>query len=196
MYIRKFADSDIFQASKLAKLTWGDFYTHESEELQNLIYSFMVEYYDLNREYSFSIIEDGLKGFLLAFRKKDIYRPVGFTDKVKTLKYENEQKIAFDLFNYLETCGNELKNLINDDDIILGLFVSIQKGGGKRLLSKLTETCKENNMKNIYLWTDTTCDYEYYRKNNFILLKEIESVVNGKFIKTLIYQKSVYSNEN
>lgn len=71
MQIRRFKDLDIIEASKLAKLTWGDFYTQESEELQNLIYSFMVEYYDLNREYSFSIIDNDLKGILLAFCKAD-----------------------------------------------------------------------------------------------------------------------------
>lgn len=191
MLIRTFADSDIIQSSKLAKLTWGDFYTHESVELQNLIYSFMVEYYDLNREYSFSILEDGLKGFLLAFCKTDCYKPKDFDERVKALKNKAEQEIAFDLFNYLEICGKELKNIINDDDIILGLFVSTKKGCGKQLLAKLVETCKEKNMKNIYLWTDTTCDYKYYRKNNFVLVKEIKSLVNGKLIKTLIYQKSI-----
>jgi len=197
MHIRTFTDSDILQASKLAKLTWGDFYTHESEELQRLIYNFMVEYYDLNRKFSFSILDnEELKGLILAFSKTDFYTPLGFAEKVKTLGKKDEQKIALDLFSYLEACGKELKNIINDNDIILGLFVSIQKGCGKQLLSKLIETCKENNMKNIYLWTDTTCDYKYYQKNNFVLRKETESLLNGKLIKTLIYQKSVYSNKN
>ncbi len=191
MHLRNFTDKDILQASKLAKLTWGDFYTHESEELQNLIYSFMVEYYDINREYSFSIVEDDLKGFLLAFCKTDSFKPKDFDKRVNALKDKAEQKIACDLFNYLEVCGNELKNIINDNDIILGLFVSIQKGCGKQLLAELVETCKEKNMHNIYLWTDTTCDYEYYKKNDFVLLKEIQSFVNGKQIKTLIYQKSI-----
>lgn len=39
----------------------------------------------------------------------------------------------------LEICGKELKNIIKNDDIILGLFVSIQKGCGKQLLSKLVK---------------------------------------------------------
>lgn len=193
MLIRQFANSDIIQASKLAKLTWGDFYTQESKELQNLIYSFMVEYYDLNREYSFSIFENELKGILLAFCKTDSYKPTDFNNRVKALKNKNEQEIAFNLFNYLEICGKELKSVTNEDDIILGLFVSIQKGCGKQLLAKLVEICKEKNKKNIYLWTDTTCDYEYYRKNNFVLIKEIKTFVNNKPIKTLIYQKNIQS---
>ena len=137
MVIRNFLDIDIEQASKLAKLTWGDFYTEESDELQRFIYDFMVQYYDLNREYSFSIVEDDLKGFLLGVTKKDSYKSLNFKEKVKALKSEQERKIAFDLFNYLEMCGNEVKNIINDDDIILGLFVSIKKGCGKLVKKKI-----------------------------------------------------------
>lgn len=189
MHMRNFQNIDINEASKLAKLTWGDFFTQESDELQKLIYDFMVEYYDLNRKYSFSIIENELKGFLLAFEKTDYYKSKNIETQVQILKNPDEQKIAVDLINYLEICGKELKNIMTNDDIMLGLFVSIQRGCGKMLLSKLIETCKENKKKSIYLWTDTTCDYEYYKKNNFILQKEFETTLNNKKIKTLIYQK-------
>ena len=59
------------------------------------------------------------------------------------------------------------------------------------LLSKLVETAKENGIKNIYLWTDTTCDYDYYQKNKFTLVKEIENQVNNKKINTLIFKKEI-----
>ncbi len=191
MLLRRFTDSDILQSPRLAKLTWGNFYTHESEELQNLIYGFMVEYYDLNREFSFSIVDNGLKGILLAFLKTDNYKMNNFFERINALSNKTEQETALNLFNYLEICGKEVKNIINNDDIILGLFVSIQKGCGKQLLSKLIESGRKRNMKNIYLWTDTTCDYEYYRKNNFVLVKEFETLLNDKPIKTLIYKKTI-----
>lgn len=191
MEIRGFQNSDIQDASKLSKLTWGDFYLHESNELQSMIYSFMVEYYDLNRQYSFSIVEDGLKGFILAFKKSDSYRGNFFNASVRSLSSEKERKIAIDLFNYLETCEREVKSIMTENDIMLGLFVSIQKGCGKKLLSKLNEVCRANGIQNIYLWTDTTCDCDYYQKNNFALCKDFRTIVNGKFVKTLIYQKIV-----
>lgn len=191
MLLRRFTDSDILQSPRLAKLTWGDFYTNESKELQNLIYSFMVEYYDLNREFSFSIVDNELKGILLAFLKTDNYKMNNFAERINALSNKTEQETALNLFNYLEICGKEVKNIINNDDIILGLFISIQKGCGKQLLSKLIESGRKRNMKNIYLWTDTTCDYEYYRKNNFVLVKEFETLLNDKPIKTLIYKKTI-----
>ena len=65
MIIRNFKSSDIKSAKKLSHLVWGDFYKKENIEVQNLIYDFTVEYYDLNREFSYSIFDenDNYKGF-------------------------------------------------------------------------------------------------------------------------------------
>lgn len=205
MNIRNFIDADILFATKIAHRVWGELYTSESEELQNLIYEFMVHYYDLNREFSFSIFEETLcnpeqseeslknklKGFLLAATKHDKNEShLNFNEKLKTLELK-EQKIAIDLVAYLNTSGKAVKEQMNDDDIMLGLFISQAKGCGRALLTKLAEICKEKNIKNIYLWTDTTCDHDYYDKNKFTLVNEVETLVNGQNIKTIIYKKSV-----
>lgn len=191
MQIRNFTDNDISCASKIAHRVWGDLYTNESPELQNLIYEFTVYYYDLNREFSFSIRDEKLNGFLLAATKYDKNNSKEtYLEKLKTLD-EKEQKIGRDLIDYLETCGKAVKKHMNDDDIMLGLFISQEKGCGKILLSRLTEICREKNIKNIYLWTDTTCDHDYYDKNNFTLVNEVETFINGQTIKTIIYKKTV-----
>ena len=78
---------------------------------------------------------------------------------------------------------------MSEDDLMMGLFISTQKGGGKMLLSKLKKTAINNGIKNIYLWTDTTCDFDYYQKNNFTLVKEFECIVNNQKINTLIFNK-------
>lgn len=193
MIIRNFDQQDINPASQIAHLTWGNFYCDESFQLQKVIYDFMVTYYDLNRKLSFCAIEeDELKGFILSGEKHDKNNCyIKLQNQIKNLQNTNDQKIALDLFAYLETCGNEVKSLMNNNDIFIGLFVSIQKGCGKLLLEKLVQTCKLKGIKNIYLWTDTTCDYKYYQKNNFILVKNIKNTVNNKNIETLIYKKTI-----
>ncbi len=193
MLIRNFQDSDIKEASNLSQLTWGDFYTNQSVELQTLIYSFMVEYYDLNRKYSFSIVdENNLKAYLLAFTKTDNSKKlVEYKNKVQLLESKQEQQIVLELFDYLEACGKSLKEIIDENYVILGLFVSTQKGCGRMLLTELVKACIENGISKICLWTDTTCNYDYYKKNNFILKKEVETFINGKTIKTLIYEKQI-----
>lgn len=191
MEVRHFLDTDIEHASKIAYKVWGDLYTRESDELQNLIYEFMVHYYDLNRDFSFSIFDEKLNGFLFAASKHDKNNSYeGYLENLKKLD-EKEQKIGKDLLEYLNECGKAVKEQMNDDDIMLGLFISQEKGCGKALLTKLTDTCKEKNIKNIYLWTDTTCDHDYYDKNNFTLVNEVETLVNAQKIRTIIYKKAV-----
>ena len=104
---------------------------------------------------------------------------------------QDDKITAFNFLDYVENTGKEVKTIMNEDDLMMGLFISTQKGGGRMLLSKLVETAKENNIKNIYLWTDTVCDFDYYQKNKFTLVKEIKNNVNNKIINTLIFKKGI-----
>ena len=191
MIVRNFTDNDVEEASKISHLVWGDLYEKESCELQKLIYDFTLEYYYLNNTFSFALDENGLKGLVFASLKTDKNNSVeNFKTKIQDLS-DNDRIIALNLLDYVENTGREVKNAMGDDDLMMGLFISTQKGGGRMLLSKLIETAKERDIKNIYLWTDTTCDFDYYQKNKFTLVKEIESCVNNKNINTIIFKKEV-----
>ena len=191
MIVRNFTDIDIEEASKITHLVWGDLYSKESAELQKRIYDFTLEYYYLNKTFSFALDDDGLKGLVFASSKTDKNSSVeNFKTEIQTLP-DNDKITALNLLDYLENTGKEVKLVMNEYDLMMGLFISTQKGGGKMLLSKLVETAKENGIKNIYLWTDTACDYDYYQKNKFTLVKEIENQVNDKKINTLIFKKEI-----
>lgn len=191
MIVRNFTDYDIEEASKISHLVWGDLYKKESSELQTLIYDFTLKYYYLNKTFSLALDDNGLKGLVFASSKHDKNNSVkNFTTKLQSLS-DNDKIIALNLLDYVETTGREVKNIMNEDDLMMGLFISTQKGGGKMLLSKLIETAKEKGIKNIYLWTDTTCDFDYYQKNKFTLVKEFKRNVNNKKINTLIFKKEI-----
>lgn len=191
MIVRNFLNSDIEKASQITHTVWGNLYASESNDLQKLIYDFTLEYYYLNKNFSFALDDDGLCGLIFASSKTD--------ENLVTDKYKNkissfnekDRKTALNLFDYVENTGKEVKKVMNDDDLMMGLFISRKKGGGKILLSKLKESAIDNGIKNIYLWTDTTCDFDYYQKNNFTLVKEFECIVNNKKINTLIFKKTL-----
>lgn len=190
--IRSFTKEDIKAACNISGLVWGDTYKDASLELQKLIYDFTVEYYDRNRDYSIVYDSDGLKGFILSFQRNDeknLYD--NYESKVNLLKSKSEQKIALELYAYVENCGRIVKDLMRDEDLMLGLFVSIQKGCGRALLSELKERCTSKGIRNIYLWTDTTCDCEYYKHNKFDLLKEMSYELKGKVISMQIYKMPI-----
>lgn len=192
MIIRNFKNHDIRNASELTHLVWGDFYKKENTKVQNLIYNFTLRYYDLNRKFSYSILNKNgdLKGFLFAFKKEDENDCLNTLNiMVKTIN--NEGTILFELYEFLQLCGCETKKFMNEKDIMIGLFVSIQKGCGKILLSQLILDCQKRKLKNLYLWSDTTCDYTYYQKHNFELMKETKTTLNNKEIKFYIYKKNI-----
>ena len=191
MIVRNFMDKDIEEASKITRLVWGDLYAKESTELQTFIYDFTLKYYYLNKTFSFALYDNGLKGLVFASSKADKNDSVeNFAAGIQTLT-QDDKITAFNFLDYVENTGKEVKTIMNEDDLMMGLFISTKKGGGRMLLSKLVETAKENNKKNIYLWTDTVCDFDYYQKNKFTLVKEIKNNVNNKIINTLIFKKGI-----
>ena len=191
MIVRNFLNSDIEKASQITHTVWGDLYSYENVDLQKLIYDFTLEYYYLNKNFSFALDENGLCGLLFASLKTDKNLVTDeYKNKISTFN-KKDRKTILNLFDYVENTGKEVKKVMNDDDLMMGLFISTQKGGGKMLLSKLKETAINNGIKNIYLWTDTTCDFDYYQKNNFTLVKEFECIVNNQKINTLIFKKPI-----
>lgn len=195
MIVRNFLNNDIEKASKITHTVWGNLYADENADLQKLIYDFTLEYYYLNENFSFALDENGLCGLIFASFKTDKNSAIEkYKNKISSLN-EKDIKTALNLFAYVENTGKEVKKVMNDNDLMMGLFISQQKGGGRMLLSKLIENAVKNGIKNIYLWTDTTCDFDYYQKNNFTLVKKFECIVNNQKINTLIFKKPLQNKQ-
>ncbi len=191
MVIKNFQNSDIQDGKRLAGLTWSDFFKNQSDELQEFINSFTFEYYDLNREYSFSAFDDKFCGFLLACKKSDTSSTSHkYLDLAQGLPCD-EKKIAIETINFFKDCTNKTRNIMTPNDIMLGLFVSAKRGFGKKLLAELKQTCLKNGLKNIYLWSDTTCDHDYYPSHGFQLVETSEYKVGENIIKAMIFKKEI-----
>lgn len=127
MIVRNFLNSDIEKASQITHTVWGNLYASESADLQKLIYDFTLEYYYLNKNFSFTLDDNGLCGLIFASSKTD--------ENLVTDKYKNrissfnekDRKTALNLFDYVENTGKEVKKVMNDDDLMMGLFISRKK---------------------------------------------------------------------
>lgn len=191
MKIDLFKNSNIKEAKVLTELVWGDFFKNDTLEFQKIVFDFTFEYYDLNRNFSFAISDEKLNAFLLSYRKEDKNNKYEeYLDKIKAYNPYEQKKLS-EVFDFIDFSSKKVKNLMSENDILIGLFVSIKKGCGSELLKKLNETCLKNNIDNIYLWSDNTCDYQYYIKHNFDLIEEFTYNVNNRKINTLIFKKAI-----
>lgn len=112
----------------------------------------------------------GLKDAHQGLEKADKWI-LGQTEGGKTLT--EEKKIAFSFSKqYLSMMDNKTSAMMNDDDIKLILFVSSQKGAGYPLLEKFKSELKSYGYKNIYLWTDEDCNWDWYNRRGFELLEK------------------------
>lgn len=193
MEVRHFEDKDIKEAGRLAYEYWSGELPDNGEAIKRVIYEYMVRYYDRNRNFSFSITDDGeLKGFILAFQKNDYTNCMDWLSSEMVKFSIPEQKLALDYDSYYQYNGTKTKEFIEINDMIVGLFVSNQRGYGKKLLTKLLDTCKQKNIQNLYLWTDMSCNYNYYYCNNFEEVTRFMTthLFGGERLEMIIFKKS------
>ena len=110
-------------------------------------------------------------------------------------KFDENQKNSVRICSdFLETMESKVHALMNDDDIKLSLFVSLKKGEGSVLFNNLWQKLKNQGYKNMYLWTDCECNWQWYIKNGFTL---VEEGIYEKFssetekYKTYIFKKAI-----
>ena len=113
----------------------------------------------------------------------------------KSKNFSDYQKYQLNLVKeYLHYMDNKTLSLMQKDDIKLSLFVSTKKGSGKPLLDKVFEMLKNKGYKNIYLWTDSDCNYEWYFNHDYTLLnREIYKPFTreNRIFETFIFKKEL-----
>ncbi len=143
---------------------------------------FNVEYIVRNNifenKYCFELVEEcnsKKSNFLSAAffaRKGDVCKAdLWFLEKSRLFQksiLENSSKSA----TFLKLMDERTLGLMNDDDIKLSLFVSVKPGYGSLILEELYSKLKTEGWKNLYLWTDCECNWQWYIKHGFTLVAE------------------------
>lgn len=194
MEVRPFQERDIPQASRMTYDYWSGELPDNSRGIKQVIYEYMVSYYDRNRELSFCVTVAGeLKGFLLAFQKSDNNQNRNWLLSELERFNPEERKLALEYDRYYQYNGTKTKEYLAESDAILGLFVSTQKGCGEQLLNRFFLQCKQKSIHNVYLWTDMSCNYNYYYRNNFEEVTHFtnKELFDGDSLETIIFKKQL-----
>ena len=125
-------------------------------------------------------------------RKGDVCRAQKWFD-VESKKFPADWLRASQMSRtYIELMDQKTFGMMNEDDIKLTLYVSRKRGSGSKLLNELCRRFKNQGYKNLYLWTDCECNWEWYTEHGYELLEEAVyqpfSSENEDF-KTFIFRK-------
>ncbi len=122
-------------------------------------------------DYHYELIENGSFCASAFFaRKTDICKADEWYS-VESKKYSEKLQSSTKIGKaYIELMDDKVRAYMNDDDIQLTLYVSRKKGCGSKLLNKLCEELRAQGWKNLYLWTDCECNWQWYTDHGYELL--------------------------
>ena len=144
-----------------------------NKEFKRFNVEYIVRNNILENNYRFQLVEDGT--FLAAafFARKGDCCLVDEWFARESQRFPKEWQRASGMSKtYLTLMDERTLEIMNDDDIKLSLFVSHQPGAGSQILNHTCEKLRDEGWKNLYLWTDCDCNWHWYEKHGFTLIKD------------------------
>lgn len=139
----------------------------------NVEYIVRMNIFDNDQNYQLVDASDGtlLSAAFMARKGEKSKAEEWFCDASK--KYPDNLKIASKMsHDYISLLDKKTFSLMNDGDIKLSLFVSRKPGCGVLIFDRLYEKFRSEGYKNIYLYTDCDCNWQWYVKHGFTLVQE------------------------
>ena len=191
MIIRKFTAEDLPDAGKIAHQLWGNEVPDMPEKLRRRIYDYLPRYYfDPESEFNLAAEADGeLKALLLASPSPP--EPLAANEFLLQGLSAADRQYVWEYQAYLTGNRQLEENFQASAEIILLFFASIRPGCGKMLMQKFVEICRQSGFSSMLLWTDNTCNYQYYFDHQFELLHR-QTAVPGLLnmeLETLIFRQ-------
>ena len=128
-------------------------------------------------------------------RKSDICKAEDWY-KLEAKKFPQDLQYSTKLGKaYIELMDEKTRALMKDDDIQLTLYISRKKGCGSKLLNELCNQLRVQGYKNLYLWTDCECDWQWYTDHGYELVSkdiyEPFTEQDGEDYLTYIFRKAL-----
>lgn len=195
MEIANFTKEDMVSAVNLAWDAWHNYFDGLSDEAIHRMVECIVRHNYTDEDLAFKIVVDGeMKGFIFGTRKGKITDLSGWVGAQCKVINPEEMDLLVELNEYMDEADRNTIAEMDDGDVKLSLFISIQKGCGKELLDTITQEFIKQGYKRMFLYTDTACNHEYYPAHGFTMVSKYRnkrySVTKTDFW-TYIYRKTI-----
>ena len=179
------------EAGRMALSIWEDETPDIPRVYRDVIYAYLPRYYyDQTSPYNLAVLENGhLQALLLA--SADPPEPVAAHAWLKENLPPGGWGYAQAYQKYLDGNRRLEDAYRSGDDVVLLFFASIRPGCGKLLMQEFCRRLLGDGKKSMLLWTDNTCDYQYYWDHDFTLLCRqcADPGLAGLSLETMIFRK-------
>ena len=191
MEIVKFTPAMLDDGGAVAQSIWGDDIPPASDADKKNMFRYLIRFYFFTGSpFNFALKDD----------EGDICGAIlGHVDAIHGdhagIAYLAEHPELLKITNF--TPWTDLLNFnrakeeaaLGENEIILDLFMSKRKGGGRMLMNGFSEAAKSAGIKSMILWTDDCCDFDYYNHNHFTQVGEFYSALGKDKHKTFLFRK-------
>ena len=193
LILRDFEPGDLPGAGEIACRLWGDETGFIPSYMKQKLYEYLVRYYYVpDSPFSCAVTCRGeLCAFLLAATGKHSTDNADLWLREKLSAGERE---LFEVYKaYLDGNKYAEEKLLQKNEVLLLLFCSIQKGCGALLMEEFQRRCLNNGLESMLLWTDDTCDFQWYQRNSFTEVARFRAdpALPGRSLTTFMFRKKI-----
>jgi len=169
---------------------------HDAEENFKRIYAEAVIRQDMHdNQMQFQLTENGQLRAIACASIKGEKNSAEIWWQEQFKKLTPDQQFSFNLSrDYLNLMDEKAYSFMNEDDVKLDMFISIKTGWGKKILKEATDYFRQQGFKNLFLWTDSDCNVEWYVSHGYELVDEgvYEPFSNDdEEYKTFIFKRKI-----
>ncbi len=192
MQLEEFNPENISQIVERVFDLWSPDY--DDDNFRRTYVEMVVRHNIAANDMQFQIVENGKLRAITFAEKKDEENSIEnwYQEQYKNLSAE--QQIYFkNGREYLHMMDKKTFAYMNEDDVKLSLFVSLQPGYGKEILSQTMDFFRSRGYKNMFLWTDCECNVDWYFQHGYELVEEniYEPFSHDEDYKTYVFKKKL-----
>lgn len=192
MQLEEFNPENIPQIVNRVFDLWSPDY--DDDNFRRTYVEMVVRHNIAENDMQFQLTENGKLRAITFAEKKDEENSIEnwYQDQYK--KLSADQQIYFkNGREYLHLMDKKTFGYMNEDDVKLSLFVSLQAGYGKEILSQAMEFFRSRGYKNMFLWTDCECNVDWYFQHGYELVDEsiYEPFSYDEDYKTYVFKKEL-----
>lgn len=171
MTLEKFDTENIPQIVDRVKSMWSPDYGDDDFKL---LYTEMVVRHNMAaNDIQFQLTENDKLCAITFAEKKDEENSIEQWFQCKYKLLTADQQIFFkNGREYLHMMDQKTFSYMNEDDVKLSLFVSLETGWGKKILTAAMDFFRSRGYKNMFLWTDCECDVDWYFERGYELVEK------------------------
>ena len=171
MVIKQFTQEGIDLVAKMAAGVWGKEQGAHSSEVARIFCQHLTRYSLYSADLAFQAEdEEGLQAIAFAWLPGDTNDAALWLRRQFPNMTKEEQQTLLTNERYLTRTDAELQSKMVANSAKLSFFISQKTGYGTPVLNALTERLRERGIEWLYLWTDCTCNWQYYPKHGYELI--------------------------